>query len=396
MARKHEGPAFDKGLLRRIETWLAHEDETGEPVAAEVASLDFVPAAVDVFLRMHPDGLTVGIARQLTTKAHAQITRNPPKAVALALLAARIAEAATSPLEFVAALDTTRGEAWMRYAAAVLETGNFAKAWEASERADTYFQLASPYPRAFRSEATLGLTQGKILHFLGKTDEGLLRIEQSANLILAVFQEPDKYVEAVTLYNGILMHAGRFAEAAQRWEEIGGLVREEGDNVTLAIIVNNIGRCYLELDRLPEAQECFETALEMFEKLGHKTRVPDTRLNLAFALRKTGRYGEALFEMYRCRSEFEKFGMKFDAAQVCIRIVETRMLAHRDDELQQVCQEAVEFFRAAGLPEQAERAADYLLESARTNTLQLEKVREVGNFLSRLRDFPEERFRHAV
>jgi hypothetical protein len=52
----------------------------------------------------------------------------------------------------------------------------------ASERAETNFQLASPYPRAFRSEATLGLIQGKILHFLGKTDQELLRIEQSANL----------------------------------------------------------------------------------------------------------------------------------------------------------------------------------------------------------------------
>lgn len=100
--------------------------------------------------------------------------------------------------------------------------------------------------------------------------------------------------------------------------------------------------------------------------------------------------------MYRCRAEFQKLGMMYDAAQVCIRIVETRMLAQRRDELQQVCEEAVEFFRAAGLPEQAERAARYLLEASRTNTLELEAVRQVCAFLSRLRDCPEERFRLAV
>lgn len=396
MARKRGSPAFDKRLLRRIETWLAREDELGESVAADIAALDFIPATVDVFVRMYAEGLTVGVARRLTVKSHAQINRNPPKAAALALLAARIAEAATSPPELVAELDTTRGEAWMRYAAAVFEIGNFPKAWEASERADTYFQLASPYPRAFRSEATLGLIQGKILHFLGKTDEGLLRIEQSANLILAVFQEPDKYVEAITIYNGILMRAGRYEEAAQRWEEIGGLAREKGDAVTLAYIVNNIGRCYVELGRTHDAEECFEAALEMFERLELLTDLPDLRLSLAYVLRQTGRYGEAIFMMYRCRAEFQKLGMMYDAAQVCIRIVETRMLAQRRDELQQVCEEAVEFFRAAGLPEQAERAARYLLEASRTNTLELEAVRQVCAFLSRLRDCPEERFRLAV
>jgi tetratricopeptide (TPR) repeat protein len=296
----------------------------------------------------------------------------------------------------VAGLDTTRAEAWMRYAAAIFEIGNFPKAWEASERADTYFQLASPYPRAFRSEATLGLIQGKILHFLGKTDEGLLRIEQSANLILAVFQEPDKYVEAITIYNGILMHTGRFAEAAQRWEEIGGLAREKGDSTTLAYIVNNIGRCYLEVGRTHDARQCLETALEMFDKLSLKTDVPDARLSLAYALRQTGHFGEAIFQMYKARAEFAALNMMFSAAEVCIRIVETRLLTHRDDELPRLCEEAIEFFTAAGLPEQANRAASYLLEAARTKTLRLEAVRQVCAFLTRLRDSPDERFRIAV
>jgi tetratricopeptide (TPR) repeat protein len=192
------------------------------------------------------------------------------------------------------------------------------------------------------------------------------------------------------------MRAGRFEEAARRWEEIGGLAREKGDHTTLAHIVNNVGRCFLELDQIARAEECFKTALEMFEKLGLKTRVPDTPLNLAFALRETGRSSEAIFEMYRCRAEFAKFGMPFDAAQVCIRILETRILARREDDLLPVCEEAVEYFRSAGLPEQAERAAGYLLEAARQDALTLEAVQEVCAFLSRLRDSPHEKFKLAM
>ena len=381
---------FGKRFLRRYERWLRSQEDHGEPIAAAVAALDFAPATVDVLTRMYPDAVTIGVARTLTAKSHTLVKRDPPKAAALALLALRVAESATSPPEFVAGLDTARGEAWMRYAAAVFETGNFPKAWRASERADMYFQLASPFPPAFRSETTLGLIQGMILHFLGETDRGLVRIEQSANLILAVFQEADKYVEAITIYNAILMRAGRFEEAALRWQEIAALARKEGNSSTLAYIVNNIGRCYLELGKTDEALVCFKTALEMFNQFGLLVEIPDVHLNLAYALRLNKRFAEAILEMYKCRADLAKFGMMFEAAQVSIRIVETQLLAHRDEEIPPVCREAADFFRLAGLPEEARRATECLLEAARTGTLRVEAVREIS-YLTQLRDSPAKR-----
>jgi tetratricopeptide (TPR) repeat protein len=382
--------------MRRYQTWLREEERQGEPIAGELAALDFPPATIDVLARMFDDAMTVGVARKLTARAHALITSSPKKSAALALLAARVADASGAPPEFVPALDTTRGEAWMRYGAAIFELGNFPAAWEAAERAETYFDLASPFPPAVRSATTLGLIQGKILHFLGRTDEGLLRIEQSANLILNVFEEPAKYVEAMTIYNAILMHANRWEEAAERWAAIGGLAREKGDKATLGYVVTNVGRCYLQLGRSDDAGECFATALEIFEDLGLKTELPDLRLNMAYALRLAGRYSEAISEMYVAREEFAKLGMLLNAAEVTVRIVETRILGNRNGEIVHDCEEAVRFFGAAGMPEQARKAADYLLEAARRNTLRLDAVAAVCTFLSRLRDQPDERFREAM
>ena len=153
---------------------------------------------------------------------------------------------------------------------------------------------------AFRSAATLGLIEGKILHFLGQTDRGILRIEQSANLILRAFKEPDKYVEAMTIYNAMLMHADRFEQAARGWQEIAGLARDKGDRTTLAHVVNNVGRCYLQLGETQEAEKCFATALELFHEVNLKTMLPDIRLNLAYALRQAGR----LFFNLACICDF--------------------------------------------------------------------------------------------
>jgi hypothetical protein len=150
-----------KRLLRRYEEWVRREDERGEPIASAVAALDFVPATLDAFVAMDPDGVGVGIARSLTAKSHASINSDPRKAAALALLAARIAESAPSPPDLVAGLDTARGEAWMRYAAALFEIGNFPKAWDASELADTYFQLAAPFPPAFSKRNDAGPHSGE-------------------------------------------------------------------------------------------------------------------------------------------------------------------------------------------------------------------------------------------
>jgi tetratricopeptide (TPR) repeat protein len=375
-------------FLSRFETWIRGEDERAEPVAAAVAALDFTPSAPDTLAQMYPAAKTIGVARRLTAKSHSLVKSAPPKAAALALLAARVAESATCPRDFVAGLDTARGDAWMRYAAAVFELGNFQRAWKASQRADTYFQLASPFPPAFRSETTLGLIQGKILHFLGDTEGGLLRIEQSAHLIRSVFQESAKYVEAMTIYNAILMRAGRFEEAARGWQEIADLARNEGNSATLAYIVNNVGRCYLQLNEMPRAQECFETALEMCDDFGLKTEIPDVRLNRAFALRQTGLYAEAILEMERCRDEFASFGMMFEAAHVCIRIIETRLLTRSRSDLSPMCEQAVDFLRAAGLTEQWQRAADYLLDAPRKGTLSVGGLREVYNLLTRLSDSP--------
>lgn len=377
--------------LKQYEAWKRAVESENEIVASAVVAMNVPPrSSAEFVLILGTNAINIGLARKLTEKSHALRCRDPLKALALARLASEVAAKAPAPAEFPFAGWDAEGFAWMRRASALLQLGRYQEALDAALNARYMFFMASPY--TLRSSATLDLIQGQIRHGLGETDAGLELIEHAANIIRDVFGETDKYVEAMTMYGGILMRADRYDEAAQVWEDIAALASGQGDTATLAYMLNNFGLCNLHVRKIDEAKRCFSTALKMFQELGLNTEIPRVRGGFALALTQEGRYAQAISEHYLNRAEFVRYGMLVDAGKAATRIIETLFIAGRFDDIPRLCEETVQFFKEAGLPHEARKAAVYMEDAARRGKLHIDDVREVEAFIERLRDSPTDSF----
>ena len=380
-----------RNSLKQYEAWKRAVESENEIAASAVAAMNVPPrSSAEFVLVVGAGAVNIGFARKLTEKSHALRGRDPLKALALARLASEVAAKAPAPAEFPFAGWDAEGFAWMRRASALLQLGRYHEALDAAMNARYMFFMASPY--TLRSSVTLDLIQGQIRHGLGETDAGLELIEHAANIIRDVFGETDKYVEAMTMYGGILMRADRYDEAAQIWEDIAALASGQGDTATLAYMLNNFGLCNLHVRKIDEAKRCFSTALKMFQELGLNTEMPRVRGGFAGALVQEGRYLQAISEYYMIRAEFAQYGMLVDAGRAATRIIETSFIAGRFADLPRLCEETIRFFTDAGLSHEARKAAAYMQQAASHGLLSMETIQEVDAFIERLRDSPDDVF----
>jgi tetratricopeptide (TPR) repeat protein len=376
--------------FRRYARWVQRQRARASRIASHISSLDLPPVTVDAVRRLYPKSVSIGLSWELTRIAHEFATRVPKKARSLSLLAANVASVVPAPQRFPYASLHAEGEAWIRHAAALFHLGQLHESREAAEKAECLLGAAGPV--AIRSTATLCLTLGKILHYLGDADTALALVDKGAKIILHLFNETDKYVEAMTIYTALLMRSGRYADAAQIWDDLAAAARKANDSKTLAYILNNIGLMYLTMRKIDLANECFRTALAMFEELGLATEVPRVRGGLALALAQEGCFDEAIVQIYRNRDAFMALGMPHEAASAMLRVIETKFAAGQLADIPRLCAETHSFFHALGLTAEARKAAGYLLEAARQMKLRVTDVQLVDSFVLSLKYSPEAQF----
>jgi len=296
--------------------------------------------------------------RRLIALAHDALSRDPNRAVWIARLAIRVAREGDALVD--------EGDAWREYAAALLEVGDYEDAHVAVERARMVYQLIRG---AEHNEAVLWAVEGRILHELGDSIRALQRIDASARTLLRL-NDKKTYVRVRSIYAMVLFNLCRYREAADMYAEMVN----DFDTETLAHAVNMIGRCAVKLDDVERAQQCFETALEMFEQLGLRAEIPRVRKGIADVLVVQGRVHEAISELYKTRAEFLAMSLPVMAALVTLDIVELLLDVGRTSEIALLCDDAMPHGIAnafAALRDLADRATG-------------QDVQRVRDFLERL------------
>jgi tetratricopeptide (TPR) repeat protein len=330
-----------------IRRWLDGEEAAEETVRRLAES--------ETWMAMAFDSATT---RRLIALAHDALSRDPNRAVWISRLAIRVAR------EGEALLD--EGDAWREYAAALLEVGDYEDAHVAVERARMVYQLISG---AEHNQAVLWAVEGRILHELGDSIRALQRIDASARTLLRL-KDKKTYVRVRSIYAMVLFNLCRYREAADMYAEMVN----DYDTETLAHAVNMIGRCAVKLDDVERAQQCFETALEMFEQLGLHAEIPRVRKGIADILLVQGRIHEAISELYKVRAEFLAMSLPVMAALVALDIADLLLDAGRTSEIALLCDEA--------MPRSIANAFAVLRDRADNATGQ--DVQRVRNFLERL------------
>jgi hypothetical protein len=90
-----------------------------------------------------------------------------------------------------------------------------------------------------------------------------------------------------------LMHAGRFAEAAKRFEHLAREAEKRDKIEAAANLRLRAARCYAELKDLGRADRCAEQAIHLFIQARRPGRVRQVLPRVLAGLERHGRHGDA-------------------------------------------------------------------------------------------------------
>ena len=378
--------------VRAFSAWLSSFDAASDPVAETLLAMpqsdliDLVEANGRVF--------NVQAIDRMVTVAHRQLSKNPRRAELIARLATRLCEAV--PMETINSepLIMLDARASRMLAAANLKLGYYEEGLKAVARAKVNLDIA-PVPGI--EAVLLALIDGQLLHYAGRSDEGLLVLEEAAVALLGRYANEKKtYLEARTIYASILLDRQEYREALAIYDEAASQADKLGDSVTLAYIVQNVGYCCLQLGDTDRSEKCFIAALQMFEELGLEAEVQRARGGLVKILAARGRYNEAISELYKIRAIFLSMGVPVTAAMVALDIVELLSMARRTADVPHLCQEMFTTFMQAKLQKNALMALAYLAGLAKNDVVDTAHVAYVRNFFEELQRDPEKAFQAPV
>lgn len=155
---------------------------------------------------------------------------------------------------------------------------------------------------------------------------------------LAVLQDLARQLEkhhmaeryARVLMNIGLMEAGmglhqdalhHFTVSMEQFESLG-------DQINSALARGNIGSCYRDTDRLDDALEWYQSALEMFSEKKHVEGMADQKANIAYALALSGRYIDALRIFKDAHQEYILLHNQIKEQETLKNIIQIEQIIH--------------------------------------------------------------------
>jgi tetratricopeptide (TPR) repeat protein len=371
--------------LRR---WLAEDDRDAEAEVRAFTDLD--AGDLDYAIPQLHDLLVDGSAtREVIRRAHAMLGSDPERALWIAHLATILAPRVWLGAARMDAMIELEGDAFREYAAALLEVGSYACAAEAATLArDSYDVLGPPV----KGLSILDLIEGRILHELGRTNEGLGMVQRGSNMLLVFHDDKESYVKGRTIEAALLFKGERYQEAMAVYAAMSEHAREEDDTELLAYVVSMVGRCRVKLGQFDEGRECIETAIRMFEDLKLFAEVPRVRKGLVEIAVARGRYNDAISELYKMRNAFLALHLPIVAALVELDVVDLLMVSGRTADIPDICSKTLATFTEAGLRRSALMALAHIHALAQDRALAADDVRKVRAFLDRLSSEPDRAF----
>jgi len=371
--------------LRR---WLAEDDREAE---ADVrAFADFGPGDLDRAIAQLRDLLIDGAAtREVIRRAHALLGSDPERALWIAQLATILAPRVWLGDARMFVMIELEGDAFREYAAALLEVGSFTRAADAARLAREAYGFLD---LSVKGASILDLIEGRIVHELGRTNEGLGMVQRGSNMLFAFHDDKESYVKGRTIEAALLFKGERYQEAMSIYAAMSDHAREEEDTELLAYVLSMVGRCRVKLGQLDDGRECIETAIRMFEDLKLFAEVPRLRKGLVEIAVARGRYNEAISELYKMHNAFLTLRLPIVAALVELDVVDLLMVSGRTGDIPALCRKMLATFADAGLRRNALMALGHIQALAQDGALESNDVQRVRAYLERLSGDPDAPF----
>jgi tetratricopeptide (TPR) repeat protein len=338
-----------------------------------------------------PEMRTAGIVRRLCAESRAVRDRQPMHALFIADAAIAIGEQLPHDRYPAPVIDELRGWGWLERANVLRHLGRHPEAIDALDIAARAFTHS---PVAAYSLALVDYLRGVIFVELERLDEGLRLVRRSAR-VFRQFGEDERYVHAKIIEAGVLFDRSRYRDARAMLLALVRVAKEIGEARTLAHVYGNIANCQLRLHDLESAEVYFGRALSLYEALGIEIERVRTRWNIGSLRIAGGNISDGMARLRDVRGEFERLGMRSDAALVTLDLVEALLAQGTIDgarEAAELSTALVASFSAVGMTGSALTALAFLREAFEAGRATPMLVRHVRDFLESRPDHRDVKF----
>lgn len=339
-------------------------------------------------LARREDLRTCGALEQLGNLVAQVLGRDPQHALAVAELAASIADTIADnayPRVVVAQL---RAHAWKDVAKPLLYLARFDDALAAVDRAEAYLES---FAALSHDRAIVRLVRAAILGEIDRYEESFVLLREckqvfrdhgdTARLILAGISE------------GVLLHRLRkYREARETYLLLLDSTRESIDRESAACLHNVIGHCSVELGDFDSAAIYLSRANEMFLALGQPLQAAKAELGRGRMLVRQGDVERGIAHLRAIREQFLRGGLIEEAGICGLDMVEGLLLRDRAGEAGALARQIIDEFRRAGLNKRAITALGYLDEAIAAQKASTATVVHVREYILSLRTCPEREF----
>lgn len=309
---------------------------------------------------------------QLSDEVRKRLERNPAEALAIANLAASIAESIsnTYPPLVIAQICST---AIRDRANALRYLGRLDEAYDAIETAESRL---NEFPAAVHDRAIIWFVKAMILAQMDHFD-GAERAINAACGIFADVNDSARFLQAGVIHGNLLGRQQRYAEAEILFRDLLSVASSSGDVETAARLHNNLGYCYVNLDDYAKANIHFSQSIAKFTDLGFASELARTGRGAGAVLIGKGQFELGCERLRQAQTAFIKFQMPEEAGLCALRIIEAMVERGQTDEARELAATVIDEFTAAAIETRAIDAVVRLRQSLDADGATAEAVRTV-------------------
>ncbi len=349
------------------------------------------PDIVDRLLRRTPIAEWPGLAEsralrnnaaleQMSEEIRKRIERKPVEALAIANLAASIAETLSANSYPPAVMAQIRSTALRDRANALRYLGRLDEAYHSIETAEARL---GEFPGLAHDRAIIWLVKAMIQGQMDLFDEAEQMIS-AASVVFADVNDLPRFFQAGLVSGNLFGRQKRYKDAQRIFGDLLDVATSTGDVKTQARLFNNLGHCAIYLDDYARANIHFSESIARFTDLGLHAEVPRTNLGAALVLIGKGQIAFGLARLEDARRAFIELGMMGEAGLCALRIIEVLIDRGDTEQARALTAAVIDEFEAAGIDTRAVQAVASLQSSIDADGATGETVRTVHEIVQGL------------
>jgi tetratricopeptide (TPR) repeat protein len=347
-----DAKAIEYNAMRRQ---MEDEDHEADAVVRQKLRSVEIESWLDRILDT-PGAATAGMVRRLTLEGREHEEREPQRAL-------EILDVAEKLLNRIAAMASMKNELagtiWKERANARIMLGDYRKAFEAIDFAESFYETdaVAPYLLAGTSWA-----RGNLLHEMNRYAEARSFAERAAATYREYGDETHE-LQVRVLLGSISYEEGDVDAAMRIFLALLPRFRESGDQLSLARIFANLGCCYLAKGDPSTAEQFGRDAARIFREFGAETEMIRTRWAYGRAYLRSGDSEKGIAWLTSVAHDFRARGIAVEAAEVELDIIVELLQRERFAEAAASARLLADFFIAAETKVNAANALQYLAQA---------------------------------